>query len=69
MDTDHDKIIRVEEKLESLSGVVLQIRDNHLVHIKQEVDKIHSKVDSLDVKMAMYMGAIGVVVWAIGKFL
>lgn len=68
MDTDHDKIIRTEEKLTSISGVVYEIRDNHLAHLKANIDDINNKVDSLNIKLSMWSGGIIVAIWVMDKF-
>ena len=67
MDTDHDKIIRLEEKADALSTVVYEIKDNHLTHLKEDVNNLTKKVDSLNTKLAIWSGAIIVGIWFVDK--
>lgn len=69
MDTDHDKIIRTEEKLDALGKIVYEIKDNHLVHLKDQLDVIETKLDSINVKIATYVGGAGVLMWLANKFI
>lgn len=69
MDTDHDKIIRLEEKSDALKKVVYEIKDNHLVHLADDVKSIANKVDSINVKMGMWSGGIVVALWVLEKFI
>lgn len=34
--------------LKDLTKLVLEIRDNHLEHMKQDIDRIEKKVDKMD---------------------
>lgn len=34
--------------LKDLTKLVLEIRDNHLEHMKQDIDRIEEKVDKMD---------------------
>ena len=69
MDTDHDKIIRTEEKVDAFSDIVYQIRDNHLVHIATQLNNLETKVDSINTKLAMWSGGIVVALWIVERFL
>ena len=69
MDSDHDKIIRTEEKVDALSDIVYEIRDNHLFHLKQNVDKLTDSFNSINVKLALWSGGIIASIWFIEKFL
>ena len=75
-DSDHDKIIRTEEKVDALSSIVYQIRDNHLTHIANSINdvrgsvkEIHEKVDNINVKLGLWSGAIMVGMWVIERFI
>ena len=37
--------------LKELTQVVLEIRDNHLEHMKQDIDKIDEKVSKIDERL------------------
>lgn len=37
--------------LKELTQVVLEIRDNHLEHMKQDIDKIDDKVSKMDERL------------------
>lgn len=37
--------------LKELTQIVLEIRDNHLEHIKQDMDKMDSKIDKVENKV------------------
>jgi hypothetical protein len=68
-DTDHDKIIRTEEKVDALSKVVYEIKDNHLQHLAVAVEELRSNVQSINVKLGLWSGGIMVGVWLIDRFL
>ena len=69
MDTDHDKIIRVEEKINALNNVVYEIKDNHLAHLSTDISLLKDKVDGLSTRLAVWSGGVVVVVWVIDKFI
>lgn len=37
--------------LKELTEIVLEIRDNHLEHMKQDIDKMDSKIDKIDERL------------------
>lgn len=37
--------------LKELTQIVLEIRDNHLEHMKQDMDKLDKKVDKMDARL------------------
>jgi hypothetical protein len=37
--------------LKELTAIVLEIRDNHLEHMKQDIDKIDEKVSKIDERL------------------
>lgn len=37
--------------LKELTAVVLEIRDNHLEHMKQDIDQLDSKIDKIDERL------------------
>lgn len=37
--------------LKELTQIVLEIRDNHLEHMKQDMDKMDAKIDKVDNKV------------------
>lgn len=37
--------------LKELSQIVFQIRDNHLAHMKEDIDKLDSKIDRMDARL------------------
>ena len=37
--------------LKELTEIVINIRDNHLEHMKQDMDKMDSKIDKMDNKV------------------
>lgn len=37
--------------LKELTEIVLEIRDNHLEHMKQDIDKMDSKMDKMDERL------------------
>ena len=38
----------VEERLAVLETITQEIKDNHLAHMKEDIDRIESKVDKID---------------------
>jgi len=68
-DSDHDRIIRVEEKLNALTAILLELKDNHLAHIKISIDTLETKVDSINTKLAYWSGAIVVVILLLERFI
>lgn len=68
MDTDHDKIIRTEEKVDALGDIVSEIKNNHLVHISDDIKDIQSSIGNINVKLAGWSGGIVVVIWLMEKF-
>ena len=67
-DTDHDKIIRVEEKINALASMLDEVKNNHLAHISSDLKELHEKVDSINVKMGMWVGGAVVVMWVVERF-
>lgn len=37
--------------LKELTQIVLEIRDNHLEHMKEDIDKLDKKVDKMDARL------------------
>lgn len=37
--------------LKDLTKIVLEIKDNHLEHMKQDIDKLDRKVDKMDARL------------------
>lgn len=37
--------------LQQLTDIVVNIRDNHLEHMKQDIDKMDSKIDKMDERL------------------
>lgn len=37
--------------LKELTEIVLEIRDNHLEHMKEDMDKLDKKVDKMDARL------------------
>lgn len=37
--------------LKELTQIVLEIRDNHLEHMKDDIDKLDKKVDKMDARL------------------
>jgi hypothetical protein len=60
METDHDKIIRVEKKLN-------EICENHLPHISLDIKELQKSINSINIKLALYAGGILVGVWVLDK--
>ena len=50
----------MEEKHEALSDVVYEIKDNHLVHLADDIKEIRKEVGKLGLKIAYWSGGIGV---------
>lgn len=69
MDTDHDKIIRVEEGLKSLSTTVDEIKNNHLAHLAIDIKEVRESIGSINGKLAMWSGGIVAAVWILENFL
>lgn len=69
MDTDHDKIIRSEEKLDALSKVVYEIKDNHIAHLSTDLSELKKSVSKISNRLALWSGGIMVGVWIIEHFL
>lgn len=67
MDTDHDKIIRLEDKADALSKVVYEIKDNHLSHIAADVKDLARKINNIDQKLAYWSGGIVVALWVLER--
>jgi len=56
------KMAVFETKLNSLSKDVTKIKDNHLVHINQKIDNLKTQVNSLDKKIAYYIGGLATLI-------
>lgn len=41
----------VEERLAVLETTTQEIKDNHLAHMKEDIDRIETKVDKIDNRM------------------
>lgn len=52
------KIARLEQNHKALSDVVVQIRDNHLVHISADIKEVKDQVDRISLKLAQWGGVI-----------
>lgn len=37
--------------IKELSQIVFQIRDNHLAHMQEDIDKLDSKIDRMDARL------------------
>lgn len=44
--------------LKELTEIVINIRDNHLEHIKQDMDKMDAKIDKMDNKVEKMDGRL-----------
>lgn len=55
------------ERLASLETKVDLVLSNHLPHIYEEVKEIRKDISSLNWKMAIFTGAVGVIVFVIDK--
>ena len=56
------KMAILETKLNTLSDDVTKIKDNHLVHINQKIDGVENQVNSLDKKIAYYIGGLATLI-------
>lgn len=53
-------VARLEERQVALDGIVKEIKDNHLVHISDDVKSLKQQVDKLSMKIAYYTGGFAV---------
>lgn len=44
--------------LKELTQIVLEIRDNHLEHMKEDIDKLDKKVDKMDARLWWILGIL-----------
>ena len=51
---DHDLLIRIDQKVETLTKDISDIKINHLPHIYKRLDKMEQR-------MAYYIGGIGAI--------
>lgn len=63
--------MKTEERLTKLEATVENIRDNHLAHMAQDIDRIEVKVDKLDNRIWMILFGVVSILLTIGleKFL
>ena len=54
-------LARLQENHQSLSRLVYEIKDNHLVHLKEDVEELRSGQKKTDLKIAYWTGGVGVV--------
>ena len=69
MDTDHDKLIRLEEGQNALKDEVAEIKNNHLAHLSEDMKEIKDSLSSLEKKFAYWSGGLVVAVWIVERFL
>ena len=62
-ETVETRLARAEERQTALTNIVIEIKDNHLVHLQKELDNLSRKVDKLTLKIAMWTGGISVVMY------
>jgi len=44
--------------LRDLTKIVLEMRDNHLAHLKEDLDKLDAKVDRMDQRLWWILGIL-----------
>ena len=54
-------VARLEEKQAALAGQVSEIKDNHLVHISEDIRDLQAGQTKTDLKIAYWSGSIGAV--------
>ncbi len=69
MEQDHDKIIRLEEKIDAATKVIDEIKNNHLVHLSNDVKELSKSIGNINVKLGMWSGGIVVVIWILERFI
>lgn len=69
MITKIDKDLVTEGRLTKVETVLYEIRDNHLVHLSNDIAELQQSVGNLNVKLASWSGGIVVALWIIEQFL
>ena len=64
-----NRISTLEANYTSLEEKIDEIKNNHLVHLTNEVDETKKAIAKIDNKLAMWAGGIVVAVWFIERFL
>lgn len=58
MNLYHGAIKMPKPTLEELDATVRNIRDNHLAHMKEDIDRIETKVDKMDNRLWWVLGLL-----------
>lgn len=68
MNTKMDKEINTESRLTRVETILFEIRDNHLVHLANDIENLQTSVGNLNIKLAGWSGGIVVALWVLEKF-
>lgn len=55
---NENRLSTLEANYISLEEKITEIKDNHLVHLADDISKLKDKISAIDVKLAMWSGAI-----------
>ena len=64
-----NRLSTLEANYKSLNDKVIEIAENHLVHLAEDIKEVQKSVNSINVKLALYAGGIIAGVWIVEKFL
>ena len=57
------RLTRLEEGQIRIEASIEEIRDNHLLHIKEDISGLKSSIQRIDIRMAYWVGGASVL-WA-----
>lgn len=64
-----NRLSTLEANYQNLEGIITEIKDNHLFHLAGDMKELQKSVNNINVKLAMWSGAIIVAIWVMEKFL
>ena len=68
MESNVTRIVRLEEQYKNLDKKIEKILTNDLPHLQEGIDKLDSRLDRVEQKLAIWAGAIIILGW-IGQVL
>lgn len=60
-----EKYLNLEKEMTEVKDVVVKIKDNHLVHIAQQITEVDNRIGKLETKLAYYIGGGTAIIGAI----
>ena len=62
-----NRLSTLEANYKSLEDKVDEITNNHLVHLSEDIKELHKSINGINVRLAMWSGAIMVGVFLLDK--